>query len=73
MATIHIPVPDGLQSFIDEQVVDHGFDTGAAYILDLVQREKLRAMILEGANSPIACVADEAYFEGLRRIARGEE
>src|SRR3546814_3927142 len=40
------------------------------YLRELVQKEhdrqRLRAMILEGANSPLGPVVDDAFFEDLR-------
>ncbi|MES2444342.1 MAG: type II toxin-antitoxin system ParD family antitoxin [Pseudomonadota bacterium] len=34
-------------------------------------REHLRRLLLEGAESPLAGEADEAYFDELRELARG--
>ena len=76
MATMHLSLSDALKSFVEAQAADHGFDTGDAYVVELLQRERDRAklceLVLEGANSPVACIADDAYFDHLRKIARGE-
>jgi len=70
MATMNISLPDDLKSFIDAQV-DGRYSTSSEYIRELVRREqdkqKLRDLLLEGANSPPAGPADEAYFAGLRK------
>lgn len=74
MATMNISLPDSMKAFIDEQVSEHGYGTGSEYIRTLVRKElaasRLRDMILEGANSPVVAVADDAYFEGLRDRVR---
>ena len=74
MATMNISLPDSMKTFIDEQVSEHGYGTGSEYIRALVRRElaasRVRDMILEGAASPVATVADEAYFDGLRDRVR---
>ena len=67
MATMHISLPEELKSFVDEQVSDRGYGTNSEYVRDLIHRERLRTMILDGMNSPIAGYADEAYFDGLRQ------
>jgi hypothetical protein len=46
------------------------------YLRKLIRAEQdrleLRGLLLEGARSALAQPADAAYFEGLRRMARGE-
>ena len=75
MGTMNISLPDSMRDFIDEQVAEKGYGTSSEYVRDLIRRErdreKLRALILEGASSPLSpVVADEAYFKGLRARAR---
>jgi antitoxin ParD1/3/4 len=75
MGTMNISLPDAMKSFIDEQVAEKGYGTSSEYVRDLIRRERdreqLRAVILEGASSPLSpVVADEAYFQGLRARAR---
>jgi len=75
MGTMNISLPDSMKDFIDEQVADKGYGTSSEYVRDLIRREqdreKLRALILEGASSPLSpVVADEASFQGLRARAR---
>jgi len=74
MATMNISLPDDLKSFVDEQVAGR-YSTGSEYVRELIRREQdiqtLRNKLLEGAASPPAGPADDAYFERLRdRIAK---
>lgn len=68
MATMNISLPDDLKSFIDAQVAGR-YSTSSEYIRELVRREqdkqKLRDLLLEGANSPQEGPADEAFFQRL--------
>lgn len=77
MTTMNISLPDSLKTFVDEQVADRGYSTSSEYVRDLIRREQdrqqLKALLLEGANSPLTGPADEAFFEELRALARGGE
>jgi len=74
MTTMNISLPDGLKAFIDEQVAERGFASSSEFVRDLIRREldrqKMRALLMEGAESPLAGPADDAYFERLRARAR---
>jgi antitoxin ParD1/3/4 len=71
MATMNISLPDSMKRFVDEQVASRGFGTSSEYVRELIRREadieKLRALVLEGAASPLGPPVDDAYFDGLRR------
>jgi antitoxin ParD1/3/4 len=71
MATMNISLPDSLKSFVDEQVADRGYGSSSEYLRELIRkdqdRETLRRLLLEGAASPPAGPADEAYFERLHK------
>ena len=77
MSNVNISLPDALQSYVDQQVAERGFETCSEYIRDLIQREldrqKLRDLVMEGANSPPAGVADAEYFDNLRRRVREDD
>jgi antitoxin ParD1/3/4 len=77
MTTVNITLPDALQSFVDQQATENGFESCSEYISDLICREhdrqKLRAMIMEGVNSPPAGVVDEEFFNKLRERIRDDE
>lgn len=70
MTTMNISLPSDMKTFIDEQVADRGFMSSSEYLRDLVRREqdrqKFRALIQEGADSPLGRVVDDSYFEELR-------
>lgn len=70
MGTMNISLPDGLKAFVDEQVAKRGYGTVSEYVRELIrkdqERSRLRDLLLDGAASAPAGVADAAYFEGLR-------
>ncbi|MET1112411.1 MAG: type II toxin-antitoxin system ParD family antitoxin [Allosphingosinicella sp.] len=74
MATMNISLPDSLKSFVDEQVADRGYSTSSEFVRELIRREQdrqhLRKLLLDGAASPPAGPADDAWFEDLRQHAR---
>lgn len=75
MATMNISLPDDLKSFVDAQVAEHAYGSTSEYLRDLIRKqrdiEKLRGMLLEGANSGAGRIVDEAFFAELRDIAKG--
>ena len=74
MSTMNISLPDALKSFVDEQVASRGYGTSSEYVRELIRkdqdRQRLRALLFEGASSPAGAVADEACFEALRDRVR---
>jgi antitoxin ParD1/3/4 len=74
MGTMNISLPDGMKSFVDEQVAERGYGTSSEYVRDLIRREQdrleLRRLVLDGAGSPRTGEADAPYFDGLRARAR---
>jgi antitoxin ParD1/3/4 len=74
MTTMNISLPDALKSFVDQRVTSAGYGTSSEYVRELIRRDKdrvqLRNMLLEGAESPIVGVADDAYFESLKAELR---
>ena len=76
MSTMNISLPDSLKTFVDEQVGRRGYGTSSEYVRELIRRDQdsllLRELLLAGASSAPAAVADVAYFEGLRdRVRKG--
>ena len=67
---MNVSLPDSLRSFVDHQVSQGGYGTSSEYVRELIRkdqdRSRLRGMLLEGAASTPAGVADAAYFAGLR-------
>jgi antitoxin ParD1/3/4 len=73
MGTMNISLPDALREFVDEQVSRVGYATSSEYVRELIRRDqdriRLRAMLLEGAQSAASGDADTAYFADLRKRA----
>nr|WP_313633281.1 type II toxin-antitoxin system ParD family antitoxin [Brevundimonas naejangsanensis] len=74
MSTMNISLPDPMKAFVDEQVEERGYGSSSEYVRDLIRkdgdRQKLRSLLLVGAESGPTGPADGAYFESLRaRIA----
>jgi len=71
MATMNVSLPESLRSFVERQVADRGFGTSSEYMRELIRRDqdrqKLRALLLEGAESTPGTPADDAYFDSLRQ------
>jgi antitoxin ParD1/3/4 len=74
MGSMKVSLPDSLKSFVDEQVARRGYATGSEYVRELIRidqdRQRLRGLLLEGAESPATVAADDAYFNGLRDRVR---
>lgn len=70
MSTMNISLPEALKSFVDEQVNSRGFGTSSEYVRALIRKDQerlqLRGLLLAGASSKSAAVADSAYFSTLR-------
>lgn len=73
MATMNISLPDALREFVDEQVTRDGYATSSEYLRELIRRDqgrlKLRAMLIQGAQSVASGNADSDYFAELRQRA----
>ena len=67
---MNISLPDTLRSFVDEQVSRGAYGTSSQYLRQLIRKDKdrlhLRGLLLAGAASAPAEVADGAYFKSLR-------
>jgi antitoxin ParD1/3/4 len=67
---MNILLPDSLKSFVDGQVARRGYATSSEYVRELIRvdqdRQRLRDLLLEGAESPATTAADDAYFNRLR-------
>lgn len=70
MSTMNISLPSTLKSFVDEQVSQGLYGTSSEYLRELIRKDKdrlhLRSLLVAGAASAPAAVADAAYFDGLR-------
>jgi len=74
MGTMNISLPESLKEFVDDQVSQRGYGTTSEYVRELIRhdqdRMRLRALLLDGAESAPAGPADVAFFEALRERAR---
>ena len=70
MTMMNISLPEALKSFVDQQVVQHGYGTSSEYMRELIRkdqdRQHLRNLLLDGASSPATAPVDAAYFQELR-------
>jgi antitoxin ParD1/3/4 len=77
MNKLNISLTDTLKAFVDEQAAERGLGSGSDYVRELIeqdaQRIKLRALLLEGAESEQKTVADDAFFLKLRSRIRVSE
>lgn len=71
---MNISLPDTLKSFVDEQVNQGSYGTSSEYVRELIRKDQdrlhLRGLLLAGAASAPAALADLAYFEVLRDRVR---
>ncbi len=76
MSTMNISLPAALQTFVDEQVDQGGYDTSSDYVGALIRKDqdrlRLRGLLLAGAASPPTDPVTPEYFEALRDRVRGE-
>lgn len=74
MATMNISLPEGLKSFVDQEVSSRGYGTISEYVRELIRKDqdvqKLRSLLLDGANSASGAPADKGYFDGSRSRVR---
>ena len=74
MSTMNISLPNTLKSFVDEQVSQGSYGTSSEYLRELIRKDKdrlhLRGLLVAGATSAPAALADATYFEGLRKRVR---
>ena len=74
MATMNISLPDELKQFIDAQVSEHGYGSSSEYLRELIRKqrdvEKLRNLLLEGANSGPGELVTEETFKRMREDLR---
>ena len=74
MTTMNISLPDGLKTFVDEQVAGGLYGTSSEYVRTLIRqdqdRQNLRHLLHEGAASAPGTAVDKGYFNGLRDQVR---
>ena len=74
MATMNISLPDDLKSFVDEQVADRNYTGSSEYLRELIRKDmakmQLRALLLEGAGSPLGSEVNNDYTDELQERIR---
>lgn len=74
MATMNISLPDELKGFVDDQVAEHGYSSSSEYLRELIRKQrdvaKLRALLLEGANSGPSELVTPDTFKRMREELR---
>lgn len=71
MSTMNISLPETLKAFVDSQITERGYGSSSEYVRDLIRKDqdvqRLRRLLLDGAESPPGVVADADYFDSLRK------
>ncbi len=74
MSTMILSLPETLKSFVEERAEAGGYSSSGDYVCDLIRkdrdRHRLRALVLDGAASPRAGLANADYFDRLRNRVR---
>lgn len=74
MSTMNISLPESLKAFVDEQVAERGYGTSSEYVRELIRKEQdranLRALLMQGAASPLGGEINSEFFARLRRRAQ---
>lgn len=67
---MNISLPDSLKEFVDNQVGSLGYSSSGEYLRELIRkdrdRQRLRGLLFDGANSPRSVTTDSGYFETLK-------
>jgi len=73
MATMNISLPETLKAFVDQQVDSRGYGTSSEYVRELIRKDqdiqKLRSLLLDGAQSAASTAISPEYFQELRERA----
>ena len=74
---MNISLSESLKSFVEDQIASNGYSTSSEYVRELIRkdrdRQRLRALVLDGAASPKAGMADADYFNRLRNRIREDD
>ncbi|MDR1237160.1 MAG: type II toxin-antitoxin system ParD family antitoxin [Propionibacteriaceae bacterium] len=66
---MNVSLPDDLKDYAEEQVTERSYQSTSEYVRDLIRvdraKQQLRSMLLAGAASGSAGVADDSYFASL--------
>ncbi|MCY4212294.1 MAG: type II toxin-antitoxin system ParD family antitoxin [Gammaproteobacteria bacterium] len=74
MSTVNTSLPDSLKEFVDNQVGSLGYGNSSEYMRELIRkdrdRQRLRGLLFDGANSPQSVTTDLGCFDKLRSRVR---
>ena len=74
MSMMNISLPDGLRAFVEDQVAAEGYGSPDEYVRALIRRERdrqrLRALLLEGPASGPGVPVDREWFDAWRARIR---
>jgi antitoxin ParD1/3/4 len=72
MSTMNISLPEPLKNFVDTQVAKGHYGTSSEYVRELIrkdqERQQLRGLLIEGAESEVIGQFDQNYFDDLRSL-----
>ena len=73
--TLNFALPESMRAYVDARVASGHYGNTSEYLRELIRKqrdvEKLRQMLLDGANSGPAQPADATFFAEMRDIAEG--
>jgi antitoxin ParD1/3/4 len=79
MKSINISLPDGMRTYVEEQVADGAYSTISEYFRELVRqdqkrkaKEHLETLLLEGLNSGNATPLTEQDWDDIRQAVRAK-
>jgi antitoxin ParD1/3/4 len=75
MISLNISLPESIEYFIEQQVINGNYETANAYIVDLICQEKERvsrveALLIEGLDSGEAIEVTEEWWEEKRQFLK---
>lgn len=69
---MNISLPDDLREFVEERVAQEAYTTSSEYIRELIRKDrartKLRALIVEGLESPPVGEINDEYWAAKRKL-----
>lgn len=76
MSTMNISLPKELKAYVDSRTRAEGYGSSSEYMRALIRRDRdrehFRQYLLEGVAAKPAGPMDAAYFDRLRKQAKGK-
>ena len=71
---MNVSLPVELREWVERRAQEGSYSSTSEFVRELIRNEKdrmrIREMLLEAADSPVAVRADAKYFDSLRELAR---